>query len=490
MRVLLFAVLAGCAHAGGTEPARLRIRVTVSPAIASQAVSGRLLVLMGDANDTQPMAVDSKRVAIAASEARLIPGQPFDFDPDTLAYPKPLSQMPPGRYRFAAILDTGHNYVYHGSDGDDLVGSVVRADLGAVDLVLDRRGQDRTAIADNEHVKLAELQSPLLSAFWGRPMFVRAGVVLPPSYGTDPARRYPTMFHIHGFSSDYRVAWVHARDLQAYMSAHKLPEMIVVFLDGTCPQGHHEFADSLNGGPWARALTEEFIPYLESRFRMVPESWARFLTGHSSGGWSSLWLQVTHPDFFGGAWSTSPDPVDFRNFVGINLTPGSTDNVYRHDFIRVHGQPMMTFEEFAHRELVIGRYGGQLASFEWVFSPRGENGEPMRFFDRTTGALDQKVLLAWEKWDVRKVLERNWDKLGPALQGKLHIIVGAEDNFWLEEPVKLLCDFLAKAGSDAKCEIVPGRDHSDVYESSATYPEGLLVRIIREMNAVYEAHAR
>ena len=431
MRLLWLLVLAGCAHAGSANPPRLRIRVTVSATVASKPVSGRLLVLMGDARDTQPMAVDSKRVVIAAAEVRLIPGQPFDFDPDSLAYPKPLSQMPPGRYRFAAILDTGHNYVYHGSDGDDLDGPVVRAELGTVDLLLDRRGKDRIDIHDDEHVKLAELESPLLSAFWGRPIFLRAGVVLPPSYGTDRNRRYPTAFHIHGFASDYRIAWVHARDLEAYMKAGKLPEMIVVFLDGTCPQGHHEFADSQNDGPWGRALAEEFIPYLESRFRMVSKPWARFLTGHSSGGWSSLWLQVTHPDFFGGAWSISPDPVDFRNFVGIDLTPGSTDNVYHHDFIRVHGQAMMTFEEFARRELVIGRYGGQLASFEWVFSPKGDDGEPMRFFDRTTGALDQSVLSAWEKWDVRKVLERDWQTLGPRLQGKLHLIVGAEDNFWL-----------------------------------------------------------
>ena len=53
--------------------------------------------------------------------------------------------------------------------------------------------------------------------------------------------------------------------------------------------------------------------------------------------------------------------------------------------------------------------------------------------------------------------------------------------------MKLLCDFLAKAGSDATCEIIPGRDHSDVYENDATHPEGLIVSIIRAMNAVYEA---
>ena len=104
------------------------------------------------------------------------------------------------------------------------------------------------------------------------------------------------------------------------MADGTLPEMINVYLDGSCPMGHHEFADSANDGPWGQALTKEFIPYLESKFRMDAVPSGRLLTGHSSGGWSTLWLQVNYPEVFGGTWSTSPDPVDFRSFSGADLT--------------------------------------------------------------------------------------------------------------------------------------------------------------------------
>ena len=101
-------------------------------------------------------------------------------------------------------------------------------------------------------------------------------------------------------------------------------DMIHVMLDPSCRTGHHVFADSANNGPFGRALVEELIPHIEARFRGLGKPAGRFLTGHSSGGWSSLWLQTTYPDFFGGTWSTAPDPVDFRDFQKINLyAPGT-----------------------------------------------------------------------------------------------------------------------------------------------------------------------
>ena len=61
------------------------------------------------------------------------------------------------------------------------------------------------------------------------------------------------------------------------------------------------------------------IPHIDAQYRTIPEPTARFVTGHSSGGWSSLWLQVNYPEMFGGCWSTSPDPVDFRDFQQVDL---------------------------------------------------------------------------------------------------------------------------------------------------------------------------
>jgi pimeloyl-ACP methyl ester carboxylesterase len=354
-------------------------------------------------------------------------------------------------------------------------------DAAPVELTLTERLPNKPALADTESVKLVTFVSPSLSAFWGRPIEMRAGVVLPPSYARNTAARYPTAYLIHGFGGSHAGAWRQAPQLLKQMADGSTPEMISVFLDGTCPMGHHEFADSANNGPWGHALTTEFIPYLESRFRMDAKPEGRLLSGHSSGGWSTLWLQISYPDVFGGTWSTSPDPVDFHNFTGPDLTRTPPQNFYRradgtpYNLIRFHGRELMVIEEFARLERAMGEYGGQMASFEAVFSPKGYDGRPMPLFDRETGRIDPQVQKAWERYDIARILRNNWKALGPKLRGKLHIIVGTADNFHLEEAVTLLRDVMKQLGSDATFEFIEGRDHMDLYHG------GLDVRIAGEM---------
>src|SRR5262249_16025234 len=123
--------------------------------------------------------------------------------------------------------------------------------------------------ADTENIKLVEFQSPLLSKFWGRAITMRAGVVLPPNYGKDLKKTDAGVYQIHGFGGDHTTAWRRGPHLVRDMSEGESPEMIHVFLDGSFPTGHHEFADSVNNGPRGKALTQEFIPHLEKQFRLA-----------------------------------------------------------------------------------------------------------------------------------------------------------------------------------------------------------------------------
>ena len=65
------------------------------------------------------------------------------------------------------------------------------------------------------------------------------------------------------------------------MAAGDWPPMIWVCLDESSATGTHEFADSVNNGPWGEALTTELIPWLEAHYRMDARASGRFLTGHS-----------------------------------------------------------------------------------------------------------------------------------------------------------------------------------------------------------------
>jgi len=184
-----------------------------------------------------------------------------------------------------------------------------------------------------------------------------------------------------------------------------------------------------------------------------------------------LWLQVTYPDAFGSCWAHCPDPVDFRDFQRINLyEPGA--NMYvdeqgkERPLARRGDQVLLTYREFVEMESVMGA-GGQIASFEATFSERGEDGGPKRLFDRATGAVDTEVARSWEPFDIRLVMERNWEKLGPKVAGKIHVYAGGMDTYFLEGATKLLAESLKGLGSDVEVVIVKGMPHT-------IYPPGLV----------------
>ncbi len=114
----------------------------------------------------------------------------------------------------------------------------------------------------------------------------------------------------------------------------------------------------------------------------------------------------------------------------------------------------------------------------------------MKLFDRITGEQNPEVQKAWQRYDIRRIVAENWETLGPKLLGKLHIVVGSEDTFHLEESTKILCDFLKSKGREDACEVVPKRTHFDLYQPYVTFPEGLAVRIDKEMKASFEAGER
>ena len=503
---VLLAILAMSAaritHAGSVAADRsIRFRIGLAPGLTTTPVAGRMLIFMTQSKEAkkviEPDFLDPKSVWITGCEVRnLTAGKTVEVDPDALAYPAPFSKAPEGDYQIMALLDVDHSMNYSGIGPGDLRSKVVAAghlnplEAAPIELTLNERIPDKAAPVDTENVKLVTFNSAALGAFWGRSIEMRAGVVLPPSYARSPGARYPTAYFVHGFGGSHLAAWREGPKLLKQMTDGTKPEMISVFLDGSCPMGHHEFADSANNGPWGRALTTEFIPYLESKFRMDGRPQGRLLSGHSSGGWSTLWLQITYPDIFGGTWSTSPDPVDFHNFTGPDLTRSPPQSFYGrtdgtpYNLVRFRGRELMTVEDFARFEQVMGDYGGQMASFEAVFSPKGDDGRPMALFDRETGRIDPFVQKAWERYDIARIVRGHWKTLGPKLGGKLHIVVGTADNFHLNEAVALLRDVMKELGSDASFEFIEGRDHMDLYEG------GLDVRIAQEMYKVARPAAK
>jgi S-formylglutathione hydrolase FrmB len=446
-------------------------------------VSGRLLVFVGlpsgDGATVDMNMMSPESVYVAAKEvSHLAAGESIDIDADDLVFPRPLSQAAAGAYRAQAVLDVGHTYNYEGRAPGDLISAPISIDLpfsASPALTLSQIvPQPPDPLADRSDVLFAlkplDFVSPVLTQFWGRDIHMRGWILLPPGYESHPAEKYPTVYFTHGFGGTLQgLRARYAPILYDRMKQGKMPEMIWVLLDESSPTGTHEFADSVNNGPWGKALTTELIPQIEAYYRMDARTSGRFLQGHSSGGWATLWLQTHYPKIFGGTWSTSPDPSDFHFFSTIDLYAKDA-NFYRGSdgnstpILRDHGQARATMQQLAGLESVLGDYGGQLGSFEWVFSPRGPDGRPQPLFNRVTGAIDPSVAPYWRShYDVVEYLSNNWNLIGPDLRGKIHLVVGTDDTFYLDGAAHSLESALNRLGGEPHFTFLPGRSHFNVY---------------------------
>lgn len=350
--------------------------------------------------------------------------------------------------------------------------------------------------------------SPMLTRALGRVVRHRAAVVFPPGYhDVNHARRvWPTVYVIPGFGGRMGAAREIARLLWTPESERTIPQAVHVVLDPEGAFGHHGFADSIMNGPRGAALVRELIPLLEERYRLVRTPEARLLTGHSSGGWSSLWLQLTNPDFFGGCWSSAPDPVDFSAFQLNDLYRDenlftNADGSERGSFRRPVGpmeKVLMTVREEIAMERAIdpsGASGQQWDAWQAMFSPPDATGSmPRRLADPQTGAIDRVLVRDfWSPYDISRVVEKRWSKLDPLLRTKVRVLVGDRDNFYLERAVRKLAAKIetlraatgAKADGaqpDRPCiEILPGATH----DTAAVISRG---RFALEMRAHLKRH--
>jgi hypothetical protein len=468
--------------------AALRFVVTYDGSI-TESYTGRIYVMLSTTASPEPRHGPAWRNTapfFALDVEDWKPDTPLIFDEGALGFPGPPGTIEQQDYWIQAVMRRNLDSPSIGDGQGTAVSAVVTRELegptgGEVVLRIDRLvGGQPFAAADD--IRLIETRSDLLSDFYGRDVMLRAAVILPPGYD-DTDRRYPALYFIGGFGTDHRLAPSVKRRFSALAGAERV---CFVVPDPLCRTGHHAFADSDNNGPRGRALVEELIPALERELRLVAAPTARFLTGVSSGGWSSLWLQVAHPDFFGGVWSVAPDPVDFRAFQRIDVyAPGA--NVYLDEhgkprpIMRMRDRVMMWYEPFAKMEWVQGE-GGQVGSFEAVFSPRGPDGRPALLFDRETGDVDPAVAETWKRYDIRLILQENWELLAPKLAGKVNVFVGDSDNFYLEGAVELLKAWQESSGAEVVVEIVPGRNHMNVLGPV------LQQRIVRELLDTFDRH--
>jgi S-formylglutathione hydrolase FrmB len=486
--------------------ARFQFEVTAAPGLLAGPAEGRLIVVLGRSVSPEPRT----RVGDVSLQAGPVLGVDVtDFDgrkPAVLGtgsalFPlRSLVELPPGEYWAQAVLATNRDFRQLDAPGN-LISPPVRAELDpkrklSVKLTLNHRLPEE-APADTESVKFVRLRSEPLSQFWGRPMFLRAGVILPRGWSEEPSRRYPLVLRIGGFGTRY--TWVEGamREGAGFRRdwlADGTPRFVLLQLDGAGPLGDPYQIDSANHGPWGTALTQELLPYVEAAFRCVGQPHARFTTGGSTGGWVSLALQTLHPDLFGGCWSGYPDPPDFRALQLVDIYGDTNAFMNAAGFERpcareVNGETRFTMRLETQLENVLGLHdhyafsGGQWGAWNATFSPRATTGWPAAVWDARTGIIDRPVAEAWRPFDLRDHLAKHWPEVGAKLRGKIHIWMGDADTYFLDTATRHFDEFLrsAQPPAEARIEFGPRQPHG---WEPRSWPD-----LLKEMQAAVDASA-
>jgi len=311
--------------------------------------------------------------------------------------------------------------------------------------------------ADTALVKHIRIQSDILTKWWGHPIFVGATVLLPKEYDQHPDVRYPINYEHGHFSLRAPGGFGSGGVFDKFWLAPDTPRFIYATLQHPSPYYDDSYGvNSENNGPYGDAIMKELIPAIEKQFRVIGQPWARMLSGGSTGGWIAAAHQVFYPDFYGGAFASCPDSVDFRYHQIVNIYSDPNAYFIDHGWATVDrptqrqpdGNITSMMKDENRYELVVGdksRSGGQWDIWEATYSPVGPDGYPKRLWDKRTGAIDKTVAEAWRKYDLRYILETNWATLGPKVAHKLNVYIGDMDSYYLNDAVEKLNEFLMKA---------------------------------------------
>jgi hypothetical protein len=465
-----------------------------------------LLVLSTDPSDEPRNQIDDtprSQIVFSLTVDSWRPGQPAVVDASAWGYPiRSLKDVPPGEYFVQAVLNKYETF--HRADGKTIKlhmdqGEGQHWNLSPGNLISTprkltvQRGGATIAIAlnkiippipapvDTRYIRHIRIQSAVLTKFWGRPMYLSAIVLVPEGFDEHPEARFPLMiFHDHfvgefgnfrttppdpNLKPDYserfhladynRIQQEEAYKFYQQWIAPGFPRYLVVKIQHANPYYDDSYAvNSANVGPYGDAIENELIPAIEKQFRAIGQGWARFTYGGSTGGWEALAVQLFYPGHYNGAFAACPDPIDFHAFTNIDLY-NDKNAFYLEGAHKREAQPAMrdylghttiTTEEINGYELALGdhgRSGEQFDIWQAVYGPVGEDGYPQPIFDKVTGEIDHKVADYWRQhYDLEAMLEGNWAKLGPELVGKIHIYVGSDDTYFLNDAVYRMEDFL------------------------------------------------
>lgn len=135
-------------------------------------------------------------------------------------------------------------------------------------------------------------------------------IFLPKSYETDTNKKYPILYLLHGMTDTNRT-WFdrgHVKDVMDQLTASgEASEMIIV-----TPNAGGRFEDNawngyfdMPGWKYETFFYEEFLPYIESKYRVLADKGHRAVAGLSMGGGGATNYGQRHSDMFCAVYAMS-----------------------------------------------------------------------------------------------------------------------------------------------------------------------------------------
>ncbi|MGE5136175.1 MAG: alpha/beta hydrolase-fold protein [Gemmatimonadota bacterium] len=271
-------------------------------------------------------------------------------------------------------------------------------------------------------------------------------VYLPPGYGDDPGRRYPSVYVIQGYTgqvtmwsnrSAYRQPFTETAD--AVFADGQAPPAIVVYVDAWTAYGGSQFVDSPGTGRYHSYLCDEVVPWVDARYRTLPGAAHRAIMGKSSGGFGAMITPMLRPDLFGALATHAGDSLyelsylpEFGKAARLLRDYGGDIHAWWADF-----RSRTSFTREADMVLLM------MLGVSACFSAR-EDGTAELPFDPHTGAPRPEQWQRWLDWDPVRMVPRYAAELR-GLRG-IWIDAGTRDEWFLDLGAEAFRAALGEAG--------------------------------------------